>query len=109
MGGVAGLLTGDPAVIATLVRTLERLRELQGAEGQIASNFEFRQGRTPRGSAPAPSRSATSRSATWRATSSRAGDCRERAGDRARDRGTAGHAVDVPIDLAFAPRPRRAM
>ena len=44
MAGVAGLLVRDPVVTAGLVRTLERLRELQGAEGQIASNFEMRQG-----------------------------------------------------------------
>jgi GH15 family glucan-1,4-alpha-glucosidase len=39
MAGVAGLLAGDEAVAAGLVRTLTRLRELQGAEGQIASNY----------------------------------------------------------------------
>jgi hypothetical protein len=48
MAGVAGLLVRDPAITAGLVRTLERLRELQGAEGQIASNFEMRQGEPPR-------------------------------------------------------------
>lgn len=40
MAGVAGLLAGDDAVVAGLVRTLARLRDLQGAEGQIASNYE---------------------------------------------------------------------
>jgi hypothetical protein len=40
MAGVAGLLTRDAEVTAGLVRTLERLRDLQGAEGQVASNFE---------------------------------------------------------------------
>jgi len=40
MAGAAGLLAGDAAVAAGLVRTLERLRDLQGPEGQIASNFE---------------------------------------------------------------------
>jgi hypothetical protein len=40
MAGAAGLLAGDAAVVAGLVRTLERLRDLQGPEGQIASNFE---------------------------------------------------------------------
>ena len=44
MAGVAGLLVSDSAVTSGLVRTLERLRDLQGAEGQIASNFEMRQG-----------------------------------------------------------------
>ena len=42
MAGVAGLLLGDPVVSAGLVRTLESLRTLQGAEGQIASNYEMR-------------------------------------------------------------------
>ena len=48
MAGVAGLLVRDATITAGLVRTLERLRELQGAEGQIASNFEMRQGEPPR-------------------------------------------------------------
>ena len=47
MAGVAGLLVRDPVITAGLVRTLERLRELQGAEGQIASNFEMRQRGAP--------------------------------------------------------------
>jgi hypothetical protein len=47
MAGVAGLLISDPTVTAGLVRTLERLRDLQGAEGQIASNLEMRQGQPP--------------------------------------------------------------
>ena len=47
MAGVAGMLVGDPTVTSGLVRTLERLRDLQGAEGQIASNFEMRQGHPP--------------------------------------------------------------
>ena len=42
MAGVAGLLAGDAIIARGFVRTLERLRELQGAEGQIASNFEIR-------------------------------------------------------------------
>jgi hypothetical protein len=41
MAGVAGLLLGDAAVTAGLVRTLEGLRALQGSEGQVASNFEM--------------------------------------------------------------------
>ena len=47
MAGVAGVLLRDPVITAGLVRTLERLRELQGAEGQIASNFEMRQRGAP--------------------------------------------------------------
>ena len=48
MAGIAGLLADDPTVIASLVRTLEELRRLQGAEGQIASNYELRDGGAPR-------------------------------------------------------------
>ena len=44
MAGVAGLATGDAAITAALVRTLEGLRAVQGAEGQIASNYELRAG-----------------------------------------------------------------
>ena len=47
MAGLAGLLARDDAVVRALVRTLERLRALQGPEGQIASNYEIRDG-TPR-------------------------------------------------------------
>jgi Alkaline and neutral invertase len=39
MAGLAGLAIGDATVTAGLVRTLERLRDLQGPQGQIASNF----------------------------------------------------------------------
>lgn len=46
MAGVAGLLLGDDAITAGLVRTLDRLRELQGAEGQVASNYEVRDDRS---------------------------------------------------------------
>ena len=42
MAGVAGLLLDDPEISAGLVRTLEKLRTLQGPEGQIASNFAMR-------------------------------------------------------------------
>ncbi|MCC6929880.1 MAG: hypothetical protein IT359_12940 [Gemmatimonadaceae bacterium] len=42
MAGVAGLLLRDPVVTAGLVRTLEHLRQLQGAEGQVPSNYEMR-------------------------------------------------------------------
>lgn len=47
MAGTAGLLLGDDTVSGGLVRTLERLRDLQGAEGQIASNFEVRENSPP--------------------------------------------------------------
>ena len=40
VAGIAGLVAGDDAVVAGLLRTLERLRALQGPEGQIASNYE---------------------------------------------------------------------
>lgn len=42
MAGIAGLLLRDEVITAGLVRTLERLRQLQGPEGQVASNFEMR-------------------------------------------------------------------
>ncbi len=47
MAGVAGLLLGDDVITAGLVRTLEGLRTLQGAEGQVASNFEVQPGQAP--------------------------------------------------------------
>lgn len=40
MAGLAGLAADDHAIIHGFVRTVERLRDLQGAEGQIASNFK---------------------------------------------------------------------
>ena len=48
MAGIAGLLADDATVVASLVRTLEELRALQGAEGQIASNYERRDDGPPR-------------------------------------------------------------
>ncbi|AMW04058.1 glycoside hydrolase 100 family protein [Gemmatimonas phototrophica] len=39
MAGLAGLTIGDAPITAGLVRTLEHLRDLQGPQGQIASNF----------------------------------------------------------------------
>lgn len=39
MAGIAGVLVDDPIVQRSLVATLERLRALQGPEGQIASNY----------------------------------------------------------------------
>jgi hypothetical protein len=47
MAGVAGLLVGDPAISGGLLRTLDGLRESQGPEGQIASNYESQPGRPP--------------------------------------------------------------
>jgi hypothetical protein len=44
MAGIAGLMLGDETVTRGLVRTLEGLREHQGPEGQVASNFEVRDG-----------------------------------------------------------------
>lgn len=41
MAGLAGVATGDAAVAAGLCRTLEHLRLLQGAQGQIASNYRI--------------------------------------------------------------------
>ena len=48
MAGVAGLLAGDDEIAAGLVHTLSHLRELQGAEGQIASNYLVRPSGPPR-------------------------------------------------------------
>ena len=39
MAGIAGLLIDDPEVGAALAQTLAHLRDLQGSEGQIASNY----------------------------------------------------------------------
>ena len=47
MAGIAGLLLGDEGITTGLVRTLEGLRDTQGAEGQVASNFELREGQPP--------------------------------------------------------------
>jgi len=47
MAGVAGLLIGDSLIVGGLVRTLDQLRELQGREGQVPSNFEVRLGGAP--------------------------------------------------------------
>ena len=48
MAGIAGLLVGDETIAAGLVRTVTRLRDLQGPEGQIASNFLVRAEGRPR-------------------------------------------------------------
>jgi len=48
MAGIAGLLAGDDAIAAGLVRTVTCLRDLQGPEGQIASNFLMRAEGRPR-------------------------------------------------------------
>ena len=50
IAGVAGLLLGDDVIVGGLARTLERLRALQGREGQLASNFEPRDGGPPHAS-----------------------------------------------------------
>lgn len=39
MAGLAGLAANDALIVDGLLRTLERLRDLQGAQGQIASNY----------------------------------------------------------------------
>jgi len=48
MAGIAGLLAGDERIAAGLVRKLTHLRDLQGPEGQIASNFLIRAEGRPR-------------------------------------------------------------
>ena len=48
MAGIAGLLTGDAAVINGLAHTLGHLRDLQGSEGQIASNYMLARHSPPR-------------------------------------------------------------
>lgn len=48
MAGVAGLLTEDPIISRALARTVEHLRDLQGPEGQLASNYELHDGQPPR-------------------------------------------------------------
>ena len=47
MAGIAGLLTEDPIISRALARTLEHLRDLQGSEGQIASNYHLPAGQPP--------------------------------------------------------------
>ncbi|MEO8623494.1 MAG: glycoside hydrolase 100 family protein [bacterium] len=47
MAGIAGLLIEDDVITSGLERTLEHLRALQGAGGQIASNYAFRDGEPP--------------------------------------------------------------
>ncbi|GAC1657876.1 MAG: hypothetical protein NVS4B3_24850 [Gemmatimonadaceae bacterium] len=41
MAGVAGLLIEDAAITDGLVQTLTHLRQLQGPQGQVASNYEL--------------------------------------------------------------------
>ena len=48
MAGLAGLLIEDGQIARSLVTTLEQLRDLQGPEGQIASNYALRDGEPPR-------------------------------------------------------------
>ena len=46
MAGIAGLLAQDSTVSAALARTLWHLRDLQGDEGQIPSNYEVQGSRS---------------------------------------------------------------
>ena len=48
MAGIAGLLTDDAAVVSGLTHTLGHLRDLQGGEGQIASNYLLAEHHAPR-------------------------------------------------------------
>ena len=48
MAGIAGLLLDDPLITRSLVSTLEHLRDCQGPEGQIASNYALGDGTAPR-------------------------------------------------------------
>ena len=48
MAGVAGLLIEERAVTDGLIRSLEHLRDLQGAQGQIASNYLVSGAESPR-------------------------------------------------------------
>ena len=48
MAGIAGLLADDSTISAGLTRTLEQLRDLQGRQGQIPSNYQFDGGEAPR-------------------------------------------------------------
>ena len=47
MAGVAGLMLEDAQITRSFVATLEHLRDLQGTEGQIASNYARRDGAPP--------------------------------------------------------------
>ena len=48
MAGIAGLLADDSTISAGLTRTLEHLRDLQGQQGQIPSNFQTHGAEAPR-------------------------------------------------------------
>ena len=48
MAGIAGLLTDDTAVVNGLTHTLVHMRDLQGGEGQIASNYLLAEHQAPR-------------------------------------------------------------
>ncbi|HET9012667.1 MAG TPA: hypothetical protein VFN38_12670, partial [Gemmatimonadaceae bacterium] len=41
MAGIAGLLADDSTISDGLTRTLEHLRDLQGEQGQIPSNYQM--------------------------------------------------------------------
>jgi hypothetical protein len=48
MAGFAGLLAGDESIGRGFAATLTRLRDLQGTEGQIPSNYQEQPGGSPR-------------------------------------------------------------
>ena len=48
MAGIAGLLADDSTISDGLTRTLEHLRDLQGQQGQIPSNYQMRGADAPR-------------------------------------------------------------
>lgn len=48
MAGIAGLMLDDSVITRAFARTLECLREMQGPEGQIASNYVRRRGEPDR-------------------------------------------------------------
>lgn len=48
MAGIAGLIVDDSVIVSGFRQTLDRLRALQGLHGQIASNYEIRDGAPPR-------------------------------------------------------------
>lgn len=48
MAGIAGLLADDSTISDGLARTLEHLRDLQGQQGQIPSNYQLNGNEAPR-------------------------------------------------------------
>lgn len=73
MAGIAGLVLADRTITAAFVQTLAHLCDLQGPEGQIASNYEVRAAVEPSDADPDATRTAVSfgtvvpriDSATW--------------------------------------------